>query len=128
MYKVHNPVPLIVGSSVGGLLLLAIITAILYKVRDLSFVQQDLILFPLQGEQEFMLESITSTHHVRKPSPPSFLSFVPPISKTPAHLSPFLFYSSLLCMSLTEEQSMSSGRGECCHKPQGWPGFWSFSV
>lgn len=31
MYKVHNPVPLIVGSSVGGLLLLAIITAILYK-------------------------------------------------------------------------------------------------
>ncbi|ELK35216.1 Integrin alpha-X [Myotis davidii] len=30
--EVHNPVPLIVGSSVGGLLLLALITAILYKV------------------------------------------------------------------------------------------------
>ncbi|EGW03253.1 Integrin alpha-X [Cricetulus griseus] len=31
MYEVHNPVPLIVGSSVGGLLLLALITAALYK-------------------------------------------------------------------------------------------------
>lgn len=31
-YEVHNPVPLIVGSSVGGLLLLALITATLYKV------------------------------------------------------------------------------------------------
>ncbi|KAM6155884.1 integrin alpha-X-like [Rhynchocyon petersi] len=30
-YKVHNPIPLIVGSSVGGLLLLAVITAALYK-------------------------------------------------------------------------------------------------
>lgn len=34
-YEVHNPVPLIVGSSVGGLLLLALITATLYKVRVL---------------------------------------------------------------------------------------------
>nr|XP_048311033.1 integrin alpha-X-like isoform X4 [Myodes glareolus] len=31
MYEVHNPVPLIVGSSVGGLLLLALITGALYK-------------------------------------------------------------------------------------------------
>ncbi|PNJ33665.1 integrin alpha-X [Pongo abelii] len=31
-YKVHNPTPLIVGSSIGGLLLLALITAVLYKV------------------------------------------------------------------------------------------------
>lgn len=31
-YKVHNPVPLIVGSSIGGLVLLALITAGLYKV------------------------------------------------------------------------------------------------
>lgn len=31
MYEVYNPVPLIVGSSVGGLLLLALITAALYK-------------------------------------------------------------------------------------------------
>uniref|UniRef100_A0A8I6A686 Integrin subunit alpha D n=1 Tax=Rattus norvegicus TaxID=10116 RepID=A0A8I6A686_RAT len=31
-YKVHNPVPLIVGSSVGGLVLLALITAGLYKL------------------------------------------------------------------------------------------------
>ncbi|KAI5131979.1 Integrin Alpha-X [Manis pentadactyla] len=31
-YEVYNPVPVIVGSSVGGLLLLALITAILYKV------------------------------------------------------------------------------------------------
>nr|XP_054098178.1 integrin alpha-X isoform X2 [Callithrix jacchus] len=31
-YKIHNPTPLIVGSSVGGLLLLALITAALYKV------------------------------------------------------------------------------------------------
>uniref|UniRef100_A0A8D1DF50 Integrin subunit alpha D n=1 Tax=Sus scrofa TaxID=9823 RepID=A0A8D1DF50_PIG len=30
-YEVHNPVPLIVGSSVGGLLLLILITALLYK-------------------------------------------------------------------------------------------------
>ncbi|KAK1344505.1 hypothetical protein QTO34_013202 [Cnephaeus nilssonii] len=31
--EVHNPVPLIVGSSVGGLVLLALITFTLYKVR-----------------------------------------------------------------------------------------------
>ncbi|KAJ8798716.1 hypothetical protein J1605_016519 [Eschrichtius robustus] len=31
-YEVYNPTPIIVGSSVGGLLLLALITAILYKV------------------------------------------------------------------------------------------------
>lgn len=31
-YEVYNPTPIIVGSSVGGLLLLALITAVLYKV------------------------------------------------------------------------------------------------
>ncbi|XP_051001335.1 integrin alpha-M [Acomys russatus] len=31
-YEVHNPVPLIVGSSIGGLVLLALITAGLYKL------------------------------------------------------------------------------------------------
>ncbi|XP_032706923.1 integrin alpha-D-like [Lontra canadensis] len=31
-YEVYDPIPIIVGSSVGGLLLLALITAILYKV------------------------------------------------------------------------------------------------
>lgn len=31
-YEVYDPVPLIVGSSVGGLVLLALITAALYKV------------------------------------------------------------------------------------------------
>ncbi|XP_054438590.1 integrin alpha-D [Pteronotus mesoamericanus] len=31
-YKVYDPIPLIVGSSVGGLLLLALITATLYKL------------------------------------------------------------------------------------------------
>ncbi|XP_063082951.1 integrin alpha-X isoform X3 [Cavia porcellus] len=31
-YEIHNPIPLIVGSCVGGLLLLALITASLYKV------------------------------------------------------------------------------------------------
>ncbi|XP_017370940.1 integrin alpha-X [Cebus imitator] len=31
-YEIHNPTPLIVGSSVGGLLLLGLITAALYKV------------------------------------------------------------------------------------------------
>ncbi|OBS63467.1 hypothetical protein A6R68_08021, partial [Neotoma lepida] len=31
-YEVHNPLPLIVGSSIGGLVLLAIITAVLYKL------------------------------------------------------------------------------------------------
>ncbi|XP_059010848.1 integrin alpha-D isoform X1 [Mustela lutreola] len=31
-YEVYNPIPIIVGSSVGGLLLLALITAVLYKV------------------------------------------------------------------------------------------------
>ncbi|XP_044089224.1 integrin alpha-X [Neovison vison] len=30
-YEVYNPIPIIVGSSVGGLLLLALITAVLYK-------------------------------------------------------------------------------------------------
>ena len=32
-YEVYNPIPIIAGSSVGGLLLLALITAILYKVN-----------------------------------------------------------------------------------------------
>lgn len=32
LYEMHDPVPLIVGSSVGGLVLLALITAGLYKV------------------------------------------------------------------------------------------------
>lgn len=31
-HEAHNPVPLIVGSSVGGLLLLALLTVVLYKV------------------------------------------------------------------------------------------------
>uniref|UniRef100_I3M1T4 Integrin subunit alpha M n=1 Tax=Ictidomys tridecemlineatus TaxID=43179 RepID=I3M1T4_ICTTR len=31
-YEIHNPLPLIVGSSIGGLVLLALITAGLYKV------------------------------------------------------------------------------------------------
>uniref|UniRef100_A0A8C2QMB8 Integrin alpha M n=1 Tax=Cricetulus griseus TaxID=10029 RepID=A0A8C2QMB8_CRIGR len=31
-YKAHNPVPLIVGSSIGGLVLLAVIIAVLYKL------------------------------------------------------------------------------------------------
>uniref|UniRef100_A0A8C9UR07 Integrin subunit alpha M n=1 Tax=Spermophilus dauricus TaxID=99837 RepID=A0A8C9UR07_SPEDA len=31
-YEIHNPVPLIVGSSIGGLVLLALITAGLYKL------------------------------------------------------------------------------------------------
>ncbi|XP_040322393.1 integrin alpha-X-like [Herpailurus yagouaroundi] len=31
-YEVYNTVPIIVGSSLGGLLLLALITVILYKV------------------------------------------------------------------------------------------------
>ncbi|XP_037360432.1 integrin alpha-X [Talpa occidentalis] len=31
-YVIYNPIPLVVGSSVGGLLLLAVITAVLYKV------------------------------------------------------------------------------------------------
>lgn len=31
-YEVHDPAPLIVGSSIGGLVLLALITAGLYKV------------------------------------------------------------------------------------------------
>lgn len=36
-YKVHNPIPLIAGSSVGGLLLLALITATLYKASVFSY-------------------------------------------------------------------------------------------
>lgn len=31
-YEVYDPIPLVVGSSVGGLLLLALITVTLYKV------------------------------------------------------------------------------------------------
>ena len=31
-YEVYNPMPLLVSSSMGGLLLLALITALLYKV------------------------------------------------------------------------------------------------
>lgn len=115
MYEVHNPVPLIVGSSVGGLLLLALITAVLYKVSNVSSLQQGLIPFPLQGEQELMLSlryTITSTPHVRKPPPPSFLSFVPSVSKMPVHLSPFLCYSPLfLWMSLYRRTEYKLGQG-----------------
>lgn len=115
MYEVHNPVPLIVGSSVGGLLLLALITAVLYKVSDESSLQQDLILFPLQGEQGLRLSlryTLTSTRHVSKPPPPSFLLSVSSVSKMPVHLSPFLFYSPLfLCMSLYRRTEYKLRRG-----------------
>uniref|UniRef100_A0A8C4LRR2 Integrin subunit alpha X n=1 Tax=Equus asinus asinus TaxID=83772 RepID=A0A8C4LRR2_EQUAS len=49
-YEVYNPIPVIVGSSVGGLLLLALITAILYKVS---------VLIPLLTPTAF--DSILST-------------------------------------------------------------------
>lgn len=35
-YEVYNPMPLLVSSSMGGLLLLALITALLYKVSVFS--------------------------------------------------------------------------------------------
>lgn len=97
MYEVHNPVPLIVGSSVGGLLLLALITGGLYKVRDLS-LWQDSVTLLLQGRQELMLESehiITGTHHVTNPPHPVIPRLCLPV-ESHSHLSPSRSYSSLL--------------------------------
>lgn len=58
-YEVYNPVPVIVGSSVGGLLLLALITAILYKVSVLILLLASpaLILLFLQCKKEVTLET-----------------------------------------------------------------------
>ncbi|KAF6124913.1 integrin subunit alpha M [Phyllostomus discolor] len=42
-YEVHNPVPLIVGSSVGGLVLLALITVGLYKLGFFKRQYKDMI-------------------------------------------------------------------------------------
>lgn len=59
-YEIHNPIPLIVGSSVGGLLLLALITALLYKVSVLSYSRDHQHLIPLflQCKKELTVESI----------------------------------------------------------------------
>ncbi|KAG8513652.1 Integrin alpha-D, partial [Galemys pyrenaicus] len=51
--KVHDPVPLIVGSSVGGLLLLALITTVLYKVGFFKRQYKDMMSdAPPQGAPE----------------------------------------------------------------------------
>lgn len=101
MYEVHNPVPLIVGSSVGGLLLLALITGALYKVRDLSFLRQDSIMLLLQGKQELMLESehiLTGTHHEKNPPHPVIPRLCLPVREVT--LVSLLFFPTLLCFSL----------------------------
>lgn len=101
MYEVHNPVPLIVGSSLGGLLLLALITGALYKVRDLSFLRQDSIMLLLQGKQELMLESehiITGTYHEKNPPHPVIPCLCLPVREVT--LISLLFFPTLLCFSL----------------------------
>lgn len=99
MYEIYNPVPLIVGSSVGGLLLLALITGGLYKVRDLSFLRHDSVMLLLQGRQELMLVSehiITGTLHMTNPPHPVILRLCLPVREPLSSLSFFLI---LLCFS-----------------------------
>ncbi|XP_029335625.1 integrin alpha-X isoform X2 [Mus caroli] len=61
MYKVHNPIPLIVGSSVGGLLLLAIITAILYKAGFFKRQYKEML---EEANGQFVSENGTPTPQV----------------------------------------------------------------
>lgn len=63
MYEVHNPVPLIVGSSVGGLLLLALITAILYKAGFFKRQYKEML---EEANGQFVSENGTPTPQVAK--------------------------------------------------------------
>ncbi|XP_058568047.1 integrin alpha-D-like isoform X5 [Neofelis nebulosa] len=60
-YEVYNPVPIIVGSSLGGLLLLALITAILYKVGFFKRQYKEMI---EEANGQTISENGTSDHQV----------------------------------------------------------------
>ncbi|XP_040322834.1 integrin alpha-X-like [Herpailurus yagouaroundi] len=60
-YEVYNSIPLIMGSSLGGLLLLALITAILYKVGFFKRQYKEMI---QEANGQTISENGTSDHQV----------------------------------------------------------------
>ncbi|VFV41864.1 integrin alpha-x [Lynx pardinus] len=60
-YEVYNSIPIIMGSSLGGLLLLALITAILYKVGFFKRRYKEMI---EEANGQTISENGTSDHQV----------------------------------------------------------------